>query len=277
MESMTNIAAAPPQVASIPSALPDNSTAINDDDAMEVTETVSQKAKALHTKRSRSMTPSLLQPIKSRRLDFNAVDPDDMSQSAAQPTITDDITENIVSTEPKADLDAFVMRQYDRFLYVSQFKPDTSSEKIRNFVIGKLKCSAELILCQKLISSKRDSSLPLSFVSFKIGTSKNLAKKILKKDFWPAGLVCKEFEDRSKNDNLAQKNNSRIPKQPINARIQDNRLPLQPQPTYHQQRFNKTLVQPTRINNNHRQQQQVADRRRQHQNNTSMTWRVSRK
>lgn len=287
MESMTNNLFVPPNLASIPDTVPDKINDFIDDDAMEIADSLVDGVQVLRSKRSRSMTPNIQKTVKSRRLNLNVVDPDAVAGTSTQaPAAADthnvpnvsadaDIMNSIVNGEPKVDLNACVMPKFDKFLYIAQFKPDTNVEKIRNFVVNKLKCDPESILCQKLISSKRDPSLPLSFVSFKIGTTKNLAKKILKKDFWPSGLVAKEFEDRSKNGKLPPQASNRQETSQNSRNQHDNRQMVKPQ-THRQRRVKPQVV------TNHQgrrwlnpQPQPQRQHQRQH-NSTTMAWRVSR-
>ena len=271
MESMKQLVPPPTQMASILTNVPEQSNK-SDEDAMDVSNIVEGVTTILRTKRSHSTTPSIMQTIKSRRLDFNAADPDETTGENVHNTAPTNILDDIISSEPDTDLNACVMQKYDRYLYISKFKPDTSADKIRDFIVGKLNCSSDSIICQKLISAKRNPDLPLSFVSFKIGTCKKMAKKILKNGFWPAGLTAKAFEDRSKNANPP-------PRQGV-SRLQ----PAQPQHQRQKQRQSNMMNTVNHPNPNttqgrgHRNCQAPVPRLRQrHQTTSSMAWRVSQK
>ena len=271
MESMTINSFVPPSIASTSNTVPDNNADKIDNDAMETNEIEAVGTKTIGPKRSRSLTPSIPHTVKSRRLDFNVVDQDEVSGQRAVTSADSDIINNIIPAVLKSDLKTCVVPKFDRFIYISQFKPDTSADKIRNFVVEKLNCKTELIFCQKLVSTKRDPSLPLSFVSFKIGTSKHLAKKILKNGFWPAGLIAKEFEDHSKNAKAPRQTQTRI------MTTQSNQQPQNARPVISRS-FNKASQQAMNNHQNGRQRNQqapVGQQRRQH--NSTMTWRVSQK
>ena len=273
MESMTKYSFVPPKMASDSTIVPENPAITTDNDAMEIGESLVRDPVVPRAKRSRSMTPSILLTVKSRRLDFNTVDPDEVPVLPAQTAAATDIIDDIANVAPKVDLKACVMPKYDKFLYISQFKPDTNAEKIRNFVVEKLKCNPNSISCQKLISSKRDPSLPLSFISFKIGTTKKLAKKILKNDFWPAGLVAKEFEDRSKNANPPRQAANQILKSQQNRKHPDDGHLVRAQANGNRRTHSQHNNQGGRQLNF----QPLQGHRQRHQNSSAMTWRVSQK
>ena len=256
-----------------------------DDDAMDVG--TSEIRKSVHTKRSRSLTPNVGHSVKSRKLDFAIPDPEEVlnnvpvlpSNSAIPAAATDEtsLNDDIIENINPAELGTCILPRFDRFLYISQFKPETSETKIKNFIVEKLKCKPEAISCQKLISAKRNPLLPLSFVSFKVGTSKNLAKKILKKNFWPAGLTAKAFEERSKNANTQRQDVGRMKTAPNNPHHRSD--------SYVRSQANNNFV--TNLNNpvrnNNRRGQPSARRNHLHapvglqqrQANPAMTWRVS--
>ena len=266
-----------------------------DDDAMDIGVIEQIEIKPVQAKRSRSLTPSVRHTVKSRRLNFTASDPDEVHSITTQqtdPVIIDDnsLVDNIVDNLTSDGLDNCVLPTFDRYIYISQFKPETSSEKIKNFIVGKLKCKSETISCEKLISAKRDPSLPLSFVSFKIGASKSLAKKILKDGFWPSGLTAKTFEDRSKNAN-PQRQEAKTKNFRANPPQRDNSSMQQ----YRAVNNNTRMNHPT--NNNNQQRPRSNNQPRAHSNNQqrthnnnqqrprnnpqpagqrAMTWRVSR-
>ena len=275
MESMKKLVLPPAEMVSIQTNVPENLTK-PDDDAMDVSNIVERNPRVSRPKRSRSMTPSILQTVKSRRLDFNTADPDETTDENAHISDPADILDNIICSEPNTDLNACIMPKYDRYLYVSKFKPDTSTDKIRDFIVGKLKCSPDSVMCQKLISAKRNPNLPLSFVSFKIGTSKKWAKKMLKNDFWPAGLMAKAFEDRSKNANPPQRQDvSRMQTGQPKHQRQDNKRQNGCR-NHKNSTVNHPVMNTTQCRDHHNSRAPVPSLRHRHRN-SSMAWRVSRK
>ena len=278
MENMTtSLSSSPPKTASDLCNL-DNPSSLNDNDAMEVEQPENLAAGPSYAKRSRSLTPNIGQTVKSRKLNFDVSDPEAAYNARTikiatvpNPTVsmsTSDLAADVFVGQSTLDLNACVMPKYDRFIYISQFKPQTSIDKIKDFIVNKLKCKSELITCQKLISSKRDPTLPLSFVSFKVGTTKNVAKKILKDNFWPTGVTAKIFEDRSKNDNSSRPGVSRItiaPPMPTKHQHQN---------AHHKQPNSRTTQAAARFSNPSRQ---APVEHRQRSSNNQLTWRVSRK
>ena len=180
-----------------PTLLDDNSNNI-DEDAMDASDSAPTPLGTPSNKRSRSKTPTLGQVVapivKRTKIDFNVPDPEEAN---SEPVASGSVAP--VSQGDNFNLDSFVVRQSERYFHLSQFEPSTESDNIKSYIVSKLKCNPQHITCNKLVSSKRDHRRPLTFVSFKIGTTKKLAKKIVNKDIWPKGIQIKAFEDHSKN------------------------------------------------------------------------------
>ena len=190
-------------VASNTTVLPDDSSICIDDDAMETQNDATKTP--LTSKRSHSLTSSVVIPVvKKKKLDFNQPDPEAESSSGSAPASSP--TVNAENDKP-FNINECVIRKSDRYFHLSQFRPDTNNDDIRNHIVKKLKCRPDHITCHKLVSSKRDNRRPLTFVSFKIGTTKKLAKQIIEKGVWPKGINIKPFEDHSKNGPISMNSN----------------------------------------------------------------------
>ena len=248
--------------------LPDKYSNNIDDDAMEESVCATPA-----NKRARSLTPNLgkyvMPVVKRTKINFNEPDPDVNLplniESAADPP-SQSTSGNSNANHNVFDIDSCVVRQSERYFHLSQFNPATDADKIKSYIVSKLKCDPQEITCHKLVSSKRDSSKPLTFVSFKVGTTKKLAKKIVNKSIWPQGINIKAFEDHSKNEYVQphlkrQRTQSQCRNLPL---TQTHHVrPQQQQPSRPQQQHTRLLQQPARS------QQQPAARQLNNRNRNS--------
>ena len=228
-------------LASNTSILPDDSLIRIDDDAMETQNDAVITPLTTKQKRLRSLTPrNGVQIVKKKKLNFNQPDPETGSSSGTElPSSQPKNVEN-PDNDKAFDIHECVIRKSDRYFHLSQFRPETNTDDIKAHIIEKLKCRPDHITCHKLVSSNRDSRRPLTFVSFKVGTTKKLAKQIVEKGVWPKGINIKPFEDHSKNGTTSkvpnreksrsQNHRSHLPK--------SNVLPQQQRKTTHNQRLN---------------------------------------
>lgn len=251
MENMNNPFS---NIVSNTSILSDDSFIRIDDDAIEDENDATKTPTASKQKRQRSVTPCVAIPIvKKKKLNFNQPDPEAGTSSSSACAVSEP-----VNPGKSFDIMDSIVRKSDQYFHLSQFRPETSNDDIKTYIINKLKCRPENITCHKLVSSKRDSRRPLTFVSFKVGTTKNLAKSIVKKGVWPKGINIKPFEDHSKNGVMSS----------IPHRERSRSRNHQPGPNMAQQVVNN--LQGGRRYNPQPQRQ------RQRQHNNSMAWRVSR-
>ena len=308
MENINNVSSSFPSTSTSTSnqlLLPDNSTF--DDDDMEVLETTIVSSKTPGVKRSRSLTPSIgkyvIPNMKKKKLNLDLPDPDATRsasnfqpippvqltvqppvQQPVQPSVQPPVSVVPTSVSNNVDISNCIVKKCDKYFYLSQFDPKTDTEHIKSFVVNKLNCSPEQVSCSKLVSSKRDVLRPLTFVSFKIGTTKKLAKKIVDKSIWPKGITIKPFEDHSKNGKTVT--------MPVKDMIRTQKVKhhnpgRQPQTTMICHHNHHNQRQPTRPNNplqqhpmtcdgqQHRSRAPAGQRRRQQQ--PALTWRVSQK
>ena len=278
-----------PTIASNLSVPLDNAAATLDNDAMEVGDITIVPSKTPQTKRARSATPNIGRYVvgdaKKKRLDFNQPDPDAVlpSTSKAMPSLpaptTVDRTDEQETATDEFDIGQCIIKKCDRYFHLSQFHPDTKADSIKSYAVKKLNCEPENITCQKLVSVKRDNQRPLTFVSFKIGTTKKLAKKIMDKNIWPKDVTIKQFEDHSKNGKAAPSLKN------VRSRSRSQHHPLQTAVTCQHNHHNQR--QRTRLNNPLQQHPMTCDGQqhgfraptgqRQRQQQTALTWRVSQK
>ena len=274
-----------PTIASNLSVPLDNAAATLDNDAMEVGDVT----KTPQTKRARSATPNIgrfvVGEAKKKRLNFNQPDPDSVhpSSSSAMPSLPAATTVNRTveqqTTADEFDIGQCIVKKSDRYFHLSQFHPDTEADSIKTYAVKKLNCHPKDLTCQKLVSLKRDNQRPLTFVSFKIGTTKKLAKKIMDKNIWPKDITIKQFEDHSKNVKTVP-----TPKK-VRSRSRSQHHPLQTsvicQPNHHNQRqrthLSNPLQQHTMTCNGHQHNFRAPAGQRRRQQQPALTWRVSRK
>lgn len=79
-----------------------------------------------------------------------------------------------------------------KYLHVSNFKPTTSCEDIRNHLQQKLCIPADEIECHELVSKAADRSL-LNFISFKVGLDSSMFDKAFDGSIWPLECAIKPF------------------------------------------------------------------------------------
>lgn len=88
------------------------------------------------------------------------------------------------------------------WLYLSRAARNVTVEQVTTLATSRLGTSNVEVYC--LVAKGRDISR-LSFISFKIGMDQQLKEKALSLSTWPAGLVVREFENRSDtNENFWQ-------------------------------------------------------------------------
>ena len=243
----------------------DNFINIIDDDVMEASPTMTPT-----NKRSRSLTPNIgkyvVPVVKRTKIDFDEPDPDVKVPHNDESAADYPAGSSSASNDNIFDIDSCVVRQSERYFHLSQFDPSTATENIKSYVVSKLKCDPKLITCHKLVSSKRENRKPLTFVSFKVGTTKKLAKKIINKNIWPQGISIKAFEDHSKNGKALPH-----PKRDRSQSQHQNQPPLKP-PSGQSQTFRPLSQRPVQQRNNRNRNTNQQPIR---QSNRHLTWNES--
>lgn len=79
-------------------------------------------------------------------------------------------------------------------LYLSRISRNVTVEQVSKLATDRLGCSD--LEVTRLVGKGKDVSR-MSFISFKIGMKKELKTKALARATWPAGLIVREFEDRT--------------------------------------------------------------------------------
>lgn len=82
-----------------------------------------------------------------------------------------------------------------RELYVSRFKTHITTSHIQQYLKNNGIQIDHNIVITPLINPKRDLKM-LSFISFKIDTTDNIAEVITSENFWPRGCLIKDFIHR---------------------------------------------------------------------------------
>lgn len=92
-----------------------------------------------------------------------------------------------------------------RFLYVSELHPATTAVQMNEYVSSKLNVPSSDVISQILI--KKDKNLEeLEFVSFKIGIKENVIEYALENDFWPTGVVVRDFQQQHRRSRSRSRN-----------------------------------------------------------------------
>lgn len=71
------------------------------------------------------------------------------------------------------------------------------------YICDKTDCDPALILCQKLVRRNRNSSRPLTFLSFKLNVPESLENIVTVASFWPTGITIKPFLANRQSDEQA--------------------------------------------------------------------------
>lgn len=87
--------------------------------------------------------------------------------------------------------------------YVTPFTPDQSEEEVKKYVIEISNADASLVKVTKLVPRGRSID-DLSFVSFKVTTSKNVSSVVGDPWYWPQGVTVRAFEPNQKNGAIAR-------------------------------------------------------------------------
>lgn len=94
-------------------------------------------------------------------------------------------TNTIVGTQTSTSNLKAVPRQ--RFVHVYRLSPETTEEKVKEFVKPK---------CPEVTVQKVNSKYPKEYSSFKVGVNVENEVKVLDPDFWPAGVCASKFFQR---------------------------------------------------------------------------------
>lgn len=87
-------------------------------------------------------------------------------------------------------------RETNKVVYVSNFETSVTEEQIVNYLIRKnVITSAEDVSCKILVSPSVDIQT-VSFVSFKVTVGSKAFDSIVKSEWWPDGIVAREFVKR---------------------------------------------------------------------------------
>jgi hypothetical protein len=79
-----------------------------------------------------------------------------------------------------------------KYLHISNFKPTTTCEDIKNHLLSKIQVPVEDIECHELVSKRTDRSL-LNFISFKVGFDPTVFDKAYDGNIWPVECAIKPF------------------------------------------------------------------------------------
>lgn len=107
---------------------------------------------------------------------------------------------NIRGTNSACDLVKTVPPQEELlWIYLSAFDPSTSDDEIAALTINSMNLGPEVKPKVIRLVPKDKDPATLSFVTFKVGVSKDLKNVALAKETWPENVYFREFENYSKN------------------------------------------------------------------------------
>lgn len=136
----------------------------------------------------------------------------------------------------------------NRSIYVTKFKPITSTEQIIGHLrsVDRTRRLADKIKCSKLISDRKNPN-KLQFVSFKLDVPSEHFNSLIDPSIWPSGITAKEFlETQSTKLNKKREStsgggkankSSKMPKRSVNVPKRSGNVPKNPKlPTQSGQR-----------------------------------------
>lgn len=129
-------------------------------------------------------------------IDDTVKDPLERTKMSANSSSFAEVLNNSSTGQIQSQRTVSPSRETHKVVYVSNFETSVTEEQIVNYLVRKnVITSAQDVSCKILVSPSVDIST-VSFVSFKITVGSKAFDSIVKSEWWPDGIVAREFVKR---------------------------------------------------------------------------------